>query len=129
MDTLTRELERGVFNLYVLWACRSREICGSDLLKTELRHGHELSMGRLYPALRSLCEAGFLKIERRKEHGKIHKYYSTTADGKKKLEKVKQDLGLPMRQFLADWLIATRVQTKGRLESQDILVQHHLSQI
>lgn len=126
MDSLTRQLERGVFNLYVLWACRNREICGSDLLKSELEHGHELSMGRLYPALKNLCEAGFLKTERRKEHGNIHKYYSTTPEGKKKLEKVKQDLGLPMRQFLVDWLMLARVQNKGKPEPQEILLQHHL---
>jgi len=104
MDEMTRYLERGLFRPYVLWICSRNLVSGMDLLDAERTHKHILSPGKLYPVLHKLTQEGYLEEERRIEHGKVHKYYRTTARGKQALERLREDLGPPMKDFLIDWL-------------------------
>ncbi len=104
MMRLTLLLERGLFRVYVLWTCRQQIMSGDDFIHLELQHGHELSAGRLYPVLAELADAGYLKVEERNEHGKLHKYYRTTELGMSKLSAIKRDMGAPMKEFLVEWL-------------------------
>jgi DNA-binding PadR family transcriptional regulator len=104
MMRLTLLLERGLFRVYVLWMCHKQTMSGDDFIRLELKHGHELSAGRLYPVLAELSDAGYLGIEQRNEHGKLHKYYSTTELGMGKLSAIKRDMGAPMKEFLVEWL-------------------------
>jgi DNA-binding PadR family transcriptional regulator len=97
-------LERGLFRVYVLWMCARKPMSGDDFINVEMQHGHELSAGRLYPVLAELTEAGYLKIEEKNEHGRLHKYYTTTEAGASKLDAIKRDLGEPMKGFLLEWL-------------------------
>ncbi len=101
---LTLLLERGLFRVYVLWMCNKEALSGDDFINLEIQHGHELSAGRLYPVLAELAAAGYLRMEERNEHGKVHKYYRTTEEGLSKLSAIKSDMGLPMKQFLTEWL-------------------------
>jgi DNA-binding PadR family transcriptional regulator len=103
---MTMLLERGIFRVYVLWMCSKRRMTGDDFIHIERQHGHELSAGKLYPVLAELTKAGYLKMEKKKEHGKLHKYYSTTEAGKNILLAIKRNLGRPMKDFLIEWLSA-----------------------
>jgi len=91
---LTLLLERGLFGVYVFWSCHKETMCGDDFITPELKHGHELSAGRLYPVLAELADAGCLLVEERNEHSKLHKYYRTTELGMSKLSAIRRDLGL-----------------------------------
>jgi DNA-binding PadR family transcriptional regulator len=104
MMRLTLLLERGLFRVYVLWSCHKGTMSGDDFINLELKHGHELSAGRLYPVLAELSDAGYLSAEERNEHGKLHKYYRTTELGMSKLSAIKRDMGAPMKEFLIEWL-------------------------
>ena len=104
MEEMTKYLERGLFRPYVLWKCSKSQISGMDLLDAEKVHQHVLSPGKLYPVLHKLMSDGLLTEEPRIEHGRIHKYYRTTSKGVKALEKLRIDLGPPMKDFLVEWL-------------------------
>ena len=104
MMRLTLLLERGLFRVYVLWMCHRQTMSGDDFIHIEIKHGHELSAGRLYPVLAELSDAGYLGVEERNEHGKLHKYYTTTELGMSKLSAIKRDMGAPMKEFLIEWL-------------------------
>lgn len=104
MQTFTQGLERGLFNLYVLWKAARKPVTGTDILRTERKHGHEVSAGRVYPILHDLTERGYLVMEEVVEHGKVHKYYRTTDEGKELLKRVGDELGEPMKEFLDEWL-------------------------
>ena len=105
MSVLTQQLERGLLRLYILWEASKRPISGVDILKSEREHGHELSAGRLYPTLHSLVKKRYLVVEEVVEHGKVHKYHRTSKEGKEILEKVRDELGEPMKEFLKEWLM------------------------
>lgn len=113
MDDMTRFLERGLFRPYVLWICSRSPISGTDFLTVERMHDHVLSPGKLYPVLHQLMEDGLLEEENRIEHGKVHKYYTTTEKGMKSLELLRSDLGPPMKNFLMDWLKPMRRRSTG----------------
>ena len=104
MDEMTRFLERGLFRPYVLWMCSKTAISGTDILNVEKMHNHVLSPGKLYPVLHRLMKDGLLREEIRIEHGKVHKYYTTTEKGERSLKLLRSDLGPPMKRFLMDWL-------------------------
>lgn len=104
MDEMTRYMERGLFRPYVLWVCSKSSISGTDFLNVERMHNHTLSPGKLYPVLHQLMDEGLLEEEERIEHGKVHKYYSTTRLGEEMLARLRSDLGPPMKHFLEEWL-------------------------
>jgi DNA-binding PadR family transcriptional regulator len=103
VEEFTQQLERGLFNLYILWRASGHLVSGVDLSELEQKHGHEISAGRLYPTLHDLEKRGYLIMEKVVEHGKAHKYYRTTDGGKELLKEVWIELGQPMKEFLADW--------------------------
>ena len=100
----TQQLERGLFSLYILWKASEQPISGTDLSELEHKHGHEVSAGRIYPALHDLMEREYLVMEEVVEHGKVHKYYKTTDEGRELLKKVRDELGEPMKDFLIGWI-------------------------
>jgi len=104
VKAFTRQLERGLFSLYILWEASEHPVSGTDLSKLERKHGHEVSAGRLYPTLHDLMGSGYLVMEEVVKHGKVHKYYRTTEEGKELLKKVRDELGEPMKEFLVNWL-------------------------
>jgi PadR family transcriptional regulator PadR len=105
MDEMTRHLERGLFRPYVLWLCSKAPVSGMDFMEVERSHHHDLSPGKLYPVLHELLKEGFLEEEIRIEHGKVHKYYTTTKQGREALERLRRELGPPMKDFLFEWLV------------------------
>jgi PadR family transcriptional regulator, regulatory protein PadR len=104
LKNFTQQLERGLFCLYILWKANEQAVSGIDLSELEHDHDHEVSAGRLYPKLHDLTEKGYLVMDEVNEHGKIHKYYKTTEEGRELLKKVRDELGEPMKDFLTVWI-------------------------
>jgi len=50
---------------------------------------NQISYGTLYPIFHKLEEQGYLKSENENVNGKVRRYYETTSNGKKILEKAK----------------------------------------
>ncbi len=126
----TQKLERGLFSLYILWKASEQSISGTDLSELERKHGHEVSSGRLYPTFHDLMEKRYLAMEEVVEHGKIHKYYKTTGEGKELLKKVRDELGEPMKDFLIGWIGESfynieigEKEKKRRKESEESILQ------
>mgnify|MGYP000490114804 FL=1 len=83
------QLKRGVLEICVLSAMLSEETYGYELIK-KISPYVEISESTLYPILRRLETGGFVRVRSAEHNGR--KYYSITADGKKKI-----------REFLTDW--------------------------
>ncbi|MEK6800687.1 MAG: PadR family transcriptional regulator [Nanoarchaeota archaeon] len=78
---------RGFLSFLILFLVSKKEMSGQDLAKEiEKRKGEKPSPGTVYPALKSLKEAGLIK---EKKEGKSI-YYSLTAEGTKGLKIAKE---------------------------------------
>ncbi len=53
------------------------------------QHGYRISPGTLYPMLHSMEKKGYLAREERVVEGRVRKYYTATAAGRKALEEVR----------------------------------------
>ena len=85
------QLKRGVLEICVLSTMLSEETYGYELIK-KISPYVEISESTLYPILRRLETGGFVRVRSAEHNGRLRKYYSITADGKKKI-----------REFLTDW--------------------------
>jgi len=78
---------RGFLSFLILFMLSKKEMNGQEISDDiEKRKGERPSPGTIYPALKSLREAGFLT--ERKEGKSV--YYSLTADGKTVLRTAKR---------------------------------------
>jgi PadR family transcriptional regulator PadR len=84
-----RELELGAMRAHILHHASQAPVFGSWMLEELHRHGYDLSYGTLYPTLHKMEEEGLLSREDRVEGGRVRKYYSTTEEGVRELERVK----------------------------------------
>ena len=81
----------GVPELLLLQQLRSKEMYGYELVRSiRAVTGEAISLGEgvIYPVLHSLEEGGALKARRRKVGGRTRVYYSLTAKGRKRLERL-----------------------------------------
>lgn len=81
----------GVPELLLLRQLKNREMYGYELVKAiRAVTGEAISLGEgvIYPVLHSLEENGALKARRRKVGGRVRVYYSLTARGRKRLDKL-----------------------------------------
>lgn len=84
---IQREFFTGFIKIHILYhAVHEGEICGTDIAKELATHGYSVSPGTLYPTLGRLAESGYLKKTARVEGGRVRKYYSATAAGRKALD-------------------------------------------
>ncbi|HEX9856339.1 MAG TPA: PadR family transcriptional regulator [Acidimicrobiia bacterium] len=79
------ELRRGVVRVHILHHASEGEVDGAWLAAELSRHGHRISPGTLYPALHRMEEAGLLVSDRRSVEGKVHRFYTATASGRREL--------------------------------------------
>ena len=85
-----RDLFLGFIKIHILYHADKGEIYGADFKEEIERHGYKISYGTLYPVFHKLAGSGLLKFELRNTDGKIRKYYTITALGRKFLKEVKQ---------------------------------------
>ena len=84
----------GVPELLLLRLLAQREMYGYELVKSiRLVTDEAISLGEgvIYPVLHSLERNGALKAKRKSVNGRTRVYYSLTAKGKRRLERLQQD--------------------------------------
>lgn len=75
----------GFIRIHVLHHAAEEPVYGLSLIEELRRHGYALSPGTLYPILHGLAEAGYLRLEKRVVGGRVRKYYTSTARGRRAL--------------------------------------------
>lgn len=89
-DKLLKDLLLGFIKVHILHHANKERIYGQEFSEELKRHGYQISYGTLYPIFHKLEEQGYLISETENVNGKIRRYYSITKNGKKILEKAKQ---------------------------------------
>jgi DNA-binding PadR family transcriptional regulator len=75
----------GFIKIHILHHAAEAPLYGLSLIEELRRHGYRLSPGTVYPVLHGLAEAGYLKRESQIVRGKVRKYYTITATGRRAL--------------------------------------------
>jgi len=78
--------------LHILHHASEQPVYGLWLIEELGEHGYKISPGTLYPLLHSLESLGLLKNRNTIFNGKIRKYYSITAKGKRHLRQAKRQV-------------------------------------
>ncbi len=86
-DTI-RDILLAFVRVHILHHAVSERIYGSGMAEELARHGYKLSPGTLYPLLHRLEEEGLLVSESEVVKGKVRRYYTATASGKRALKAV-----------------------------------------
>jgi len=82
----------GFVELHVLHHAAEQPVFGLWLIEELEEHGYKISPGTLYPVLHAMEETGLLKSRDVLSNGKIRKYYSITAKGRRHLQRGKRQL-------------------------------------
>src|SRR5262245_40182064 len=86
MADIVRDVFMAFVRVHLLHHASEQPVYGLAMIDELARHGYRLSPGTLYPIFRGLEEAGFLRCEPVVVEGKVRKYYSITAVGRRALE-------------------------------------------
>ena len=89
-DRVLRKLFLGFIQIHLLHHVSIEPIFGSWMIEELQHHGYDISPGTLYPIFHSLEKEGHLVQETRVEHGRMRKYYRTTAKGDALLKAAKE---------------------------------------
>jgi PadR family transcriptional regulator PadR len=87
---MNRDLFLGFIKIHILYHASHEEVSGVGLSRELARHGYSVSSGTLYPCLRRLERDGYLMSSSRVEDGRRRIYYTATAEGRKALEKARE---------------------------------------
>src|SRR3989304_1610686 len=82
---MIRDFFLGFIRIHVPHHAAEQPVYGLSLIEELRRHGYSLSPGTLYPILHGLAEAGYLRLEKRVVGGRVRKYYTSTARGRRAL--------------------------------------------
>lgn len=89
MGDIFRDTFLGFVRVHVLYHASKDRIFGLEMIEELREHGYDLSPGTLYPILRAMLEAGYLRSEQVVVAGKVRKYYRITAAGRKVLAQLR----------------------------------------
>ena len=87
MDT---QLKRGLLDVCVLAAIKNDDSYGYKIIK-DMKPYIELSESTLYTILKRLENAEMLTVRTAEHGGRLRKYYSITAEGRKRIEDFKKE--------------------------------------
>ena len=82
----------GFIKIHILHHAAEAPLYGLALIEELRRHGYRLSPGTIYPVLHGLTGAGYLKRESQIVSGKVRKYYTITAAGRRTLARSRRQL-------------------------------------
>lgn len=85
MKSLQNSLFLGLIKVHILHHAAERPVYGLWLVEELGRHGYRLSFGTLYPTLHAMEADDLLRSEAQTVNGKVRKYYTTTAKGRRAL--------------------------------------------
>jgi len=92
-----KDLYAGLIRLHVLHHAAEEPVYGAWVMKELRRHGYELSPGTLYPMLHGLEGKGYLRSRRKRDGGRMRRFYVITPMGRAALgaarEKVRELFG------------------------------------
>lgn len=86
---IDKTLVSGSAGMLVLRLLSEQDMYGyqiTDQLAARSSNVFEMKSGTLYPLLHSLEQKGYITAYEQPENGRMRRYYSITADGKKQLE-------------------------------------------
>jgi DNA-binding PadR family transcriptional regulator len=89
---LSRLFYAGFIRLHILHHADEAPICGVEIVEELGHHGYKLSPGTIYPILHELVRAGYLKTRSQVVGGKVRKYYTATAAGRRALVQAREKL-------------------------------------
>src|SRR5262245_44856348 len=110
MADIVRDVFIAFMRVHLLHHAAEEPIYGAAMIEELARHGYRLSPGTLYPIFRGLEEAGFLRCESAVVAGKVRKYYSITAAGRRALEGFKTKI----RELIGEALYGTNAPTSAQ---------------
>lgn len=112
---MLREFFLGFVKIHVIHHAAEAPVYGLSLIEELGRHGYALGPGTLYPILRGLTEAGYLRREERVVGGKVRKYYSITRAGRAALAESRRQIAELVEEVLAPHLAAAPRQRRTSL--------------
>lgn len=89
---MLRDFFLGFIKVHILHHVAQEPLYGLALIQELRRHSYELSPGTLYPILHELEDAGYILRENRIVGGKVRKYYTVTAEGRRALAEAKDKI-------------------------------------
>ena len=84
------QLKRGLLDVCVLTAIKNEDSYGYKIIK-DVKPYIELSESTLYTILKRLELLGMLTVRTAEYNGRLRKYYSITAEGRKRIEDFKKE--------------------------------------
>ena len=84
------QIKKGVLDACVLYAVKDGESYGYKIIN-DLKGIIEISESTLYPILKRLESSGALETSSKEFNGRLRRYYSITAEGKRRLKDLKSD--------------------------------------
>jgi PadR family transcriptional regulator, regulatory protein PadR len=90
MADILRDLFLGFVRVHILYHTSQEPAYGTWLTEELAEHGYKLSPGTLYPILHGLEEENLLSRHEEVINGKVRKYYTITAAGRKVLKSARK---------------------------------------
>ena len=85
LGDIFRDTFLGFIRVHVLYHASKGRIFGVEMIEELREHGYRTGPGTLYPILHGMEKAGYLRTQQEVVAGKVRKYYSITAAGRKVL--------------------------------------------
>ncbi|HEY4580308.1 MAG TPA: PadR family transcriptional regulator [Candidatus Acidoferrales bacterium] len=92
-NTIIRDVFVAFMRVHLLHHAAKAPIFGLEMIEELRRHGYTLSPGTLYPILHGLESGGLVRSRTEVVNGKMRKYYSATAKGRRALAEARQKIG------------------------------------
>lgn len=86
---ISREFVLGFIKIHMLYHAEKKEFSGVEIMKELKRHGYHIGPSTLYPTLHRMQEGGYLVSKKRKEDGRVKRYYRATPRGKLALSRIR----------------------------------------
>ena len=99
-DSVLRDFLLGFVRVHILHHAAQGPVYGLWLIEELARHGYRLSPGTLYPLLRGLEQAGYLKHYDQVVAGKRRRYYRITPAGLRALAEARARIAELVREVL-----------------------------
>jgi DNA-binding PadR family transcriptional regulator len=99
---MIRDVFLSFVRVHILHHAAKGRIFGLEMIDELRRHGYALSPGTLYPILQGLEQSGLLKCEQEVVGGKMRKYYTATAKGRRMLAEVRKKIQELVGELLED---------------------------
>jgi PadR family transcriptional regulator, regulatory protein PadR len=84
-----QDLYSGLVRLHILHHAAQEPVFGLGMIRELRRHGYRIGPGTLYPLLHRLEQKGYITSNTQVVGGKVRRFYTATAAGKRALDSAK----------------------------------------